>query len=231
VHASGESCLPYLGDCSAREKLTGRIWPFERAFMDKYHLPIWLQTAVAASGGLGLFLMAFLDSSFLPLPTVNDLLLINLCIQFPLRMPFYAAAVTVGSVAGCLVLYFIGRKTEEAAYHHKGGIHAARVRNWVQKNGFISVLIAALLPPPMPFKLFVLAAGVLGMPLRTFVVAITIARAVRFYGEGYLAMRYGVQAANYLIAHRVGFALGSLFTVAGCYAIYRLVSRRPQQEA
>jgi len=200
--------------------------------MDKYHLPLWLQTAVATSGGLGLFLLGFLDSTFLPLPSVNDLLLISLCIQFPARMPYYATMSTVGSVAGCLVLYFIGRKGEEAAFRHKGGVHGPRIHSWVERNGFFSLLVAALLPPPMPFKVFVLAAGVLGMPLRTFVIAITIARGVRFYGEGYLASRYGSQAANFLISHKVGFALGSLLSIFAIYLLYRLVFRRPpQQEA
>ncbi len=78
--------------------------------MGKYKLPHWLQAAVAASGGLGLFLLAFLDSSFLPFPTINDLLLIDLCFESPRRMPYYAAMATLGSIVGSLFVYFIARK-------------------------------------------------------------------------------------------------------------------------
>ena len=104
--------------------------------MDKYHVPKWLQVAIAASGGLGLFLMAFLDSTFLPFPTINDLLLVDLCIQSPLRMPYYASMATLGSILGCLLLFFLARKGEEAAFHQKAGAQAPRIRAWMQRNGF-----------------------------------------------------------------------------------------------
>ena len=95
--------------------------------MGKYHLPGWLQAALASTGGGGLFLLGFLDASFLPFPSLNDLVLIDLCIQFPDRMAYYAAMSTLGSVAGCLVLYYIGRKGEEVAFHAKAGANAPRI--------------------------------------------------------------------------------------------------------
>src|SRR5271165_1461134 len=70
----------------------------------RFHLPLWLQTIVASTGGLGLFLIAFLDSSVLSFPVINDLLLLDLSVHNPARMPFYAAMATLGSVAGCLLL-------------------------------------------------------------------------------------------------------------------------------
>lgn len=191
--------------------------------MDKYHIPHWLQAAIATSGGLGLFLVAFLDSTFLPFPSVNDLLLIDLCIQFPARMPYYASMATVGSIAGCMVLFLLGRKGEEAAFHRKAGAQAPKIQRWMKRNGFITILVAALLPPPTPFKFFVLGAGVFGMPLRSFALAVAIARTARFFGEGYLAVRYGPQAANFLGEHRLGFVIGSLITVLGFYYIVRLL--------
>ena len=196
--------------------------------MDKIHLPHWLQAAVAASGGLGLFLIAFLDSTILPFPSVNDLLLIELCIRSPLKMPYYAAMATVGSLVGCVILFFIARKTEEAAFHKRAGSQAPKIRRWLEQNGFLSVLVAALLPPPTPFKLFVLAAGVFGMPWRAFVLAIAIARAVRFFGEGYLAVHYGAQATQFLLQHKVGVALGSLVLVLVLYAILHLTLRHKE---
>jgi membrane protein YqaA with SNARE-associated domain len=205
----------------------------ERLFpvMGKYHLPLWLQAAIATSGGLGLGLLAFLDSTFLPFPSVNDLLLVDLCIQNPARMPYYAFTSTLGSVLGCLVLYYIARKGEEAVLHDKADAKAPKIRRWVKRNGFISLLVAALLPPPFPFKVFVVAAGALGMPVGTMLLAVTIARSVRFVGEGYLAVRYGHNAANYLMGHKANFAGATLVSILAMYLIFWLIFRRPEQEA
>ena len=191
--------------------------------MDRYHLPKWLLAALAASGGFGIFLVAFADSSFLPFPSVNDLLLINLSIQSPRRMPYYALMSMIGSLVGSVVLFLIARKGEEAAFHKQAGPHAQRVHRWMKRNGFISILIAALLPPPTPFKLFILAAGLLEMPFRSFILAIAIARGVRFFGEGYLAIRYGNAAIQFLTEHKIGFAVGALAIVVAFYLIYRLI--------
>jgi len=170
-----------------------------------------------------MFLVAFADSSFLPFPSVNDLLLIDLSIRFPLRMPYYALMSTIGSLAGSVILFLIARKGEEAAFHKQAGPHAQRIHRWMNRNGFIGILIAALLPPPTPFKLFILAAGLLEMPFRSFVLAIAIARGLRFFGEGYLAIRYGNAAVQFLTEHKIGFAVGALGVVAAFYLIYRLI--------
>jgi len=92
------------------------------ATMDSSNFPHWLQAVLALSGGVGLFVVAFLDSTFIPFPTVNDLLLITLSIRTPARMPYYAAMVTLGSLAGCLVLFTIARKGGELAFGSRAGI-------------------------------------------------------------------------------------------------------------
>jgi membrane protein YqaA with SNARE-associated domain len=193
--------------------------------MDKYHLPTWLLKAITVSGGFGLLGLSLLDSTILPFPSLNDLLLIDLCIESPLRMPYYAAMATLGSVAGSVLLYFLARKGEEAAFHKKAGSQAPKIHRWMEQNGFATVVVAALLPPPTPFKLFVLAAGALGMPFRTFLTAMSIARALRFFAEGYLAIRYGPQATRFLIAHSVGFAISTIAFVLAFYWIVRLSMR------
>jgi membrane protein YqaA with SNARE-associated domain len=178
----------------------------------KFHLPHWLQAIVASTGGLGLLLIAFLDSSVLTFPVVNDLLLIELTIQNPARMPYYAAMATLGSVAGCLLLYYIARKGGEAMFHKHAGPRAQHIHAWINRNGFVSILITALLPPPTPFKVFVIAAGALEMPVRTFILGLLAARALRFFGEGFLAIRYGDQAAQFLLTHKLEVA-GIIFLV------------------
>src|ERR1700680_875237 len=132
------------------------------------HLPHWLQGIVASTGGVGLFLIALLDSSVLTFPVINDLLLIDLSIHFPKRMPYYAGMATLGSVGGCLLLYYIARKGGEAMFRKSAGPRAERIQAWTKRNGFVSILVTALLPPPTPFKFFVIGAGALEMPRANF---------------------------------------------------------------
>ena len=193
--------------------------------MGRYHVPKWVLKAIAVSGSLTLFALSFLDSTVLPFPSLNDLLLIDLCIQSPARMPYYAILATIGSVAGSVLLYFIARKGEEAAFHKKAGSQAPQIRRWMERNGFVTLIVAALLPPPTPFKLFVLAAGALGMPFRGFLAAMSIARAVRFFAEGYLATRYGPQTTRFLVEHSVAFALSTVAFVLVFYWVARVLMR------
>jgi membrane protein YqaA with SNARE-associated domain len=189
----------------------------------------WKQKVVAFAGGLGapgLFLISFLDSSVLTFPVINDLLLIQLSIQRPARMPLYAFMASLGSVLGCVVLYFIARKGGEAFFHRKAGEHAHAIRHWVERNGFVGMLIAALLPPPTPCKFFVFAAGVFEVPLLSYTSAITIARLFRYFGVGYLAIRYGADAMPYLLHHKLQVAAIVILVVIVSYVLSRLLLRR-----
>lgn len=188
----------------------------------------WLQAAVAASGGLGLFLISFLDSSFIPLPVISDLLLIDLSSQNHYRMPYYACMSTLGSVTGCVLLFYLAKRGGEALFHKHAGDRAHHFHRWVINNGFLTVMIAALLPPPMPFKVIVIAAGVFEMPLRSFVSALLIARSIRYFGEGYLAITYGEQAKHYLRDHKLMMSLVTLGVVLALYLTIRIILRRPK---
>ena len=188
----------------------------------------WKQKIVAFAGALGapgLFLISFLDSSVLTFPVINDLLLIDLAIQHPPRMPLYALMAASGSVLGCVLLYFIARAGGEAFFHKRAGERAKTIRHWVEKNGFAGMLVAALLPPPTPFKIFVFAAGVFEVPLWSFVAAISLARGIRYFGIGYLAVRYGDQAMPYLVAHKLQAAIIAFAVVAVSYVLSRLILR------
>ena len=189
----------------------------------------WKQKVVAFAGGLGapgLFLISFLDSSVLTFPVINDLLLIELSMQHPARMPLYALMAALGSVLGCVLLYFIARKGGEALFHQKAGKHAHAIRHWVEQNGFVGMLIAALLPPPTPFKIFVFAAGVFEVPLHSYTTAITIARLFRYFGIGYLAIRYGADALPYLMQHKLQVTAVVISLVIVSYVLSRVVLRR-----
>jgi membrane protein YqaA with SNARE-associated domain len=195
-------------------------------------LGAWKQKIVAFAGALGapgLLLISFLDSSILTFPVINDLLLIELSMRRPVRMPLYASMATLGSLLGCVLLFLLARKVEEAAFHSKVGARGHAIRRWVERNGFGGILVAAMLPPPTPFKFFVLAAGVFEVPLVSFASAIALARAIRYFGVGYLAVRYGADALPYLSQHKLQVGLIVVVIVAVSYVVSRVVLRERKQ--
>ena len=199
------------------------------------NLSAWKERVVGFASGLGapgLFLISFLDSSVLSFPIINDLLLIELSIQHPSRMPLYALMAASGSVLGCVLLYFLARMGGEAYFHRKAGARALAIRHWVERNGFGGMLVAALLPPPTPFKIFVFAAGVFEAPVFGFTAAITLARLFRYFGVGYLAVRYGADAMPYLAAHKLHATVLVIGLVALSYGLSRWILRhRPHHDA
>ena len=182
-----------------------------------------------ALGAPGLFLISFLDSSVLTFPVINDLLLIELSIQHPARMPLYALMASLGSVLGCVLLYFIAREGGEVYFRRKAGARAEVIKHWVERNGFGGMLIAALLPPPTPFKFFVFAAGVFEVPLISYVSAISLARLIRYFGVGCLAVKYGNDALPFLARHKVEVGIFLVAFVAASYLASRWTLRaRPR---
>jgi len=172
-------------------------------------LPEWLQKVVSVLGPWGLFAVSFLDSSVFSLPFVTDGMVIDLSVNHRALMPLYAALAVIGSLAGCIWLYYLAKKGGEAYFRKHAGVHADRTKRWVDRNGFVTMFIASILPPPLPlFKIVVLAEGVFQVRLTTFVLGLILGRSVRFFGEGLLAIHYGPAALNFLEAHRIAFAVG-----------------------
>lgn len=180
--------------------------------MKQAKIPAWLQRFVAVMGGGGLFVVAFLDSSVLSFPFVTDALVFQLAFTNPARMPYYVAMASIGSLAGCVWLYLLAKKGGEAYFHRHAGGRAAKIKEWVDSHAFLSVFIPAILPPPFPFKIFVLAEGVFQVPLRTFVLSILVGRGLRYLVEGILAVRYGDAAFRFMMTHSAAFG-GSIVAV------------------
>jgi membrane protein YqaA with SNARE-associated domain len=159
----------------------------------------WIKGVAVSLGGPGLFLIAFLDSSFLSFPEVNDILIIWLTTQHEERMVYYAFMTTLGSVSGCLSLYYVARKGGEAFLRKRFNSHyLERAMATFRRYGLLAILVPSILPPPTPFKVFVLAAGVSKVRPLHFIVAIAIGRGFRYFGEGLLAVYYGDHAAEFL---------------------------------
>ena len=113
------------------------------------------------------------------------------------------------------MLYYVGRKGGDAFVRKR--FHSATVDRtlaMVQRHGVMAILIPSLLPPPAPFKIFVLLAGVAGISASRFTTAILIGRGVRYFGEGILALYYGDQAIAFINANAMTVFLGLVGLVA-----------------
>jgi membrane protein YqaA with SNARE-associated domain len=178
-------------------------------------------------GGVGLFVVAALDSSFLSFPQVNDLLIIYLSTKTPALMPYYASMTTAGSLVGCLVLYAFARRGGEVFLRKRfSGERVERGLELYQRHGLLAVVVPSLLPPPTPFKLFVLLAGAAKVSPWKFLAAITIGRGIRYFGQGYLAVLYGEAAVELVRDHgtMVGLVLAGAALAIG--VTYYFVQRR-----
>lgn len=164
-----------------------------------------------------MILIGALDSSLLSLPEINDYLVVMRCINDDKSgndisvfvFPLFAA---LGSVIGCVVLYEITRRGGQAVLHRRfKQSHIDRVERAYARFGFLAVAVPALLPPPMPFKVFVASAGTLEYPRWRFIITVMIARSLRYFAEGVLAIYYGKQVIWFLKE----FGLAILIGVAG----------------
>jgi membrane protein YqaA with SNARE-associated domain len=182
-------------------------------------------------GGPGLFAVAALDSSFVSLPQINDLLVVAMVLDQPALMPYYVAMATLGSVVGCFVIYVLANKGGEALLRRRlSSGRVDRALGLYRKYGVLALMVPALLPPPAPFKLFVLGAGVAGVRPLKFVLGIAIARALRYGILGILTIYYGQQAVQLMQTNgpAVGLALAGLIVVG---AVAWILWRRRQRAA
>jgi membrane protein YqaA with SNARE-associated domain len=148
-------------------------------------------------GGAGLFFLAVVDSSVvpIPLPGSTDLILLLLTafrsssIASPIE---FASCAFAGSTVGGYLAWAAGKKGGEAALERLGtGKFVKRVQRWVKRNGMLSVGLAAVHPPPIPLTPFTMAAGALGLSVTRFLIAYTVGRAVRYGLVAWLGYRYG----------------------------------------
>jgi membrane protein YqaA with SNARE-associated domain len=183
-----------------------------------------------ALGGPGLALLAFLDSSFLSFPEVTDALIVVLVVARPHLWFYYGALPTLGSMAGCLALFLLARKGGEAFLRR--WVSERMLTRWFgffRSYGLFSVVLASLMPPPVPFKPFVILAGVSGVTTPVFLLTVFIGRGTRYIGEAWLAKAYGAEAMAYLAQH-FGPAmlwLAAALVVAGAgYLVWKAAASR-----
>src|SRR3982751_696861 len=182
---------------------------------------------VAAYGGPGLFILCVLDSTFVPLPSSADALLILLSTTNPHWMPVYVLLAVAGSTVGCVILYLISRRAGHRALSRFPEAKQKRVKDWIDKYDVLSVLVACLLPPPFPLKLFVVTTGVMRLSMVRFTIAIAAGRSFRYLLLGYLAARYGEHAKEILGKYYPWIGLGLAIVIVAFFVTRSFLKRRP----
>lgn len=167
-------------------------------------------------GAFGLFGIALLDSALIPMAGGPDAVMLLLSAAQPRWWPLYAAAATVGSTAGCVILYYLSARAGRSALKRFSEKKQKRVKDLLDRYDMLSVLVASVLPPPFPFKLFVVSAGVFRLNIARFAIAIGIGRAFRYLLEGYLAANYGDHAKELLARYYpvIGITVAVLIVLA-----------------
>jgi membrane protein YqaA with SNARE-associated domain len=185
----------------------------------------WLK----ALGAAGLFGISLIDSVGVPLPGGPDAVMIWLSANSPRLMPFYALAATAGSAIGCTGLYLLARRAGVAALKRVAPHKRARIENLLGRYDLIAIMIPAVLPPPFPFKPFVLCAGVFKLKTWRFITAIFIGRAIRFLIEGWLAISFGEDAGRIIKQHGWKLLVAVAVIVVIAVLVKRTVSRRASE--
>jgi membrane protein YqaA with SNARE-associated domain len=193
-------------------------------------LVVWLHDFISEVpiyvAGPAMVLIGALDSSLLSLPEINDYLVVARCYSDPKSVFYFPLFAAAGSVLGCLLLYSIMRRGGQAVMRRRfSAENIARVEKAYARFGFLALAVPALLPPPMPFKIFVATAGALEYPRWRFVLTIMIARSVRYFVEGALAVFYGEQVIEFMKVNGLYIVGGAASLVVVGVAVYVVVKR------
>jgi membrane protein YqaA with SNARE-associated domain len=180
-----------------------------------------LEHTLLLYGGWGLVGIATLDSAGLSMPGVKDFLLIYLASQDPGRAWLYAAGCTFGTVLGSFFIYFIGQTGARLLKRKPSDREMSRAKKWLVKNDFLTVLVASLLPPPLPFKPILLGSGALRISPLRFACALVLGGALRFGAEAWIGVRYGVGGEDFLKRNLLWISLGFVAIVVVSTILYR----------
>jgi len=195
------------------------FWQFARSLaQDLYDWAV-------AFGGPGLFVVAAGDSSFLSLPESNDILIVILSTgQTWQTMIYYVSMTILGSASGCSVLYSVGRRSGNLIRRKLVKNKAESLKRLYSKWGIWAIFIPAILPPPMPFKIFVLSAGLFRVPFFKFLLAVILGRSVRYFTWGALAVLYGRWAQKFLENNVPLIGVALAVVLGGSAIVYIVIS-------
>jgi membrane protein YqaA with SNARE-associated domain len=180
-------------------------------------------------GGVGLIPLGILDNSLIPIPGSVDVAIIILSSRQDSWWLYYALLATLGSVLGGFVTYRLARRGGKATLERRFSRRQAdKVYKIFGRWGFGAIAIAALLPPPAPMVPFLLVAGAMQYPVRKFLAALALGRAVRYTVLAYLAARYGRHVFEFVAQHERPFAwvvAGLLIAIAFVVSLLMLLRK------
>jgi membrane protein YqaA with SNARE-associated domain len=186
-----------------------------------------LTAALIEFGPLGILVLAFIDSAGIPVASGMDALVIVVAAKAPSRALLAASMGVLGSLIGNLVL-FLGARTGARRFVREAeqAGKQQRFREWFQRYGLLTIFIPAMLPIPLPLKVFVISAAVLHTPLRTFVLVIVLGRCIRYFGEAYLGVLLGEGAGRFLRMYTWHLIAGAVALFAVLYLLMMWTERR-----
>jgi membrane protein YqaA with SNARE-associated domain len=191
-------------------------------WLERYVLALPIYLAAPA-----MIIIGALDSSLLSLPEINDYLVVGRCFRQPHAVFYFPLFAAFGSVLGCLLLYTIMRRGGQAVLRRRFSAEGIeKVEKAYARFGFLAIAVPAILPPPLPFKIFVATAGTLEYPRWKFLLTVMVARSLRYYVEGILAVFYGRRVLLFLKDN--GVVIISIVATIGLIIllIYMYINRR-----
>ena len=183
---------------------------------------LWMLALLKPFGAWGILMLSLVDSAAIPLPFL-DPLIVSYGVHDHARMPLFCLMAAVGSAIGSMLPYYIGRAGGELFLLKR--INRERyeqLRDRFEKQEFLAIMLPAMCPPPMPVKLFELAAGVFEMRPSSYFLAITSGKTIRFLIESILVIIYGPKILS-LLLKTVRHHVGTLIAVVGIVVLIIVV--------
>ena len=186
----------------------------------------WIQRLAQSAGPVGLFLLSIADSAGIPTGGGPDVLLVlqSSIVDHTRTVAVLVAIAAVGSTAGCLAMYYVGRRSGRVALRRFSEQRVEGIRRRLKRHGPWVIFLAVMAPPPYPTKLFVLCAGVFGMRPIPFGLSTLVGRLIRYGMGGYLGMRFGTEGLELVHQHAVW--IGGVFLFLMMAAVVFALLRR-----
>ena len=185
----------------------------------------WILGLMKVLGVWGVFVIAFADSALLGMPV--DFIVATYVYQDHRRMLLYVAMASLGSALGSIPLYIVGYLGGEKVLRKRiPEERFLKIHRSFERHEFWALMFPGMLPPPMPFKIFVLAAAIFEMKFRDFLVAIFAGRFVRFLVLSILVLWFGPQIVGLFGGVFKRHWLAVLSLIAGALCIWFVLRKR-----
>lgn len=189
-----------------------------------------LTEVLIAWGPAGILLLSILDSAGVPVAGVFDALLVLVAAERPSAAWLCAGLAVAGSTVGNIGLFTAGKRGGRRFMDKTApGGRGAKFREWFRHYGMITVFVPALVPIPLPLKLFVISAGVVGTPFRKFLTVVLVGRVARYFALAWLGVALGRGSAGFLKSHAWMFGVGAVGLFLALYGFVLLRNRRPRR--